>query len=80
MHSRINSAELAAIQDTLGVQFTLDAYCEFAESSKTLAQIDFATSVVHQADHFKYKTQQERLLGCILPICTYPKLRLSAKL
>jgi len=34
MHSRINSAEFAAIQDTLGVQFTLDAYCKDSGSNR----------------------------------------------
>ena len=41
---------------------------------KTLAQTDFATIIAHQLDHFKDKTQQERLSGCTLLICAYPKL------
>jgi len=42
---------------------------------KTLAQIDFATNIVHQADHFKDKTQQEKRFGCTLPTCAYHMLR-----
>jgi len=68
MHSRINSAEFAAIQDMLGV------HSHWMLIAKTLAQIDFASNIVHQLDHFKDKTQQERVSGCTLLICAYPKL------